>query len=76
MFFMIVFLNHVFIINQTMSAVMSNLHSVGRVESEVRIVRRMTYSTLRGKTDKLEEAENRELNITRSRNFIQTVDLV
>ena len=33
------------------------------------------YSTLRGKTDKLEEAVNRELNVTRSWNFIQTVDL-
>ena len=33
------------------------------------------YSTLRGKTDKLEEAVNRELNVTRSLNFIQTVDL-
>ena len=33
------------------------------------------YSTLRGKTDKLEEAVNRELNITRSGNFIQTFDL-
>ena len=34
------------------------------------------YSTLRGKTDKLEEAVNRELNVTRRWNFIYTVDLV
>ena len=34
-----------------------------------------SYSTLGGKTDKLDEAVNRELNVTRSWNFIQTVDL-
>ena len=33
------------------------------------------YSTLRGKTDKLEEPVNREINVTRSGNFIQTVIL-
>ena len=33
------------------------------------------YSTLGGKTDKLDEAVNRELNVTRSWNFVQTVDL-
>ena len=33
------------------------------------------YSTLSGKTDKLDEAVNRELNVTRSWNFIQIVDL-
>ena len=33
------------------------------------------YSTLGGKTDKLDEAVNRELNVTKSWNFIQTVDL-
>ena len=34
------------------------------------------YSTLGGKTGKLDEAVNRELNWTRSWNFIQIVDLV
>ena len=33
------------------------------------------YSALRGRTDKLEVAVNKELNVTRSRNFMQTVDL-
>ena len=33
------------------------------------------YSTLRGKTDKLEEPVNRELNVTRSWNFIYIVNL-
>ena len=33
------------------------------------------YSTPRGKTDKLEEPVNRQPNVTRSSNFIQTVDL-
>ena len=33
------------------------------------------YSTLRGKTDKLEEPVNRELNVTKNWNFIQTVIL-
>ena len=33
------------------------------------------YSTLGGKTGKLDEAANRELNVTRSWNLIQTVDL-
>ena len=35
----------------------------------------LSYSTPRAKTDKLEEPVNRELNVTRSWNFIQVVDL-
>ena len=34
-----------------------------------------TYSTPRGETDKLEEPVNRELNVTRSWNFIHIVNL-
>ena len=34
-----------------------------------------TYSTLRGKTDKLEEPVNRELNITKNWNFMYIVNL-
>ena len=45
------------------------------VFESVRLKISLVYSTLSGKTDKLEEAVNRELNITRSWNFIQTVDL-
>ena len=40
-----------------------------------KLINLQMYSTLRAKTDKLEEAVNRELNVTRSWNFIQTVDL-
>ena len=35
----------------------------------------MLYSTSRGKTDKLEEPVNRELNVIRSWNFIQILNL-
>ena len=63
-----------------MKASMSFVNSVGSSDLVVTFKRNLgkkgiRYSTPREKTDKMEELVNRELDVTRSGNFIHIVNL-